>query len=62
MLDKYFHAVSMKDNQTMAAMAWKPLEIDYASYAILEVTPEKVEPVSLPALNEKEAEAKKKME
>ncbi|MDI6846462.1 MAG: hypothetical protein QME28_10055, partial [Candidatus Saccharicenans sp.] len=36
LLDKYFHAVSMKDNQTMAAMAWKPLEIDYASFAIIE--------------------------
>ncbi len=62
LLDKYFHAVSMKDNQTMAAMAWKPLEIDYASFTIVEVSPEKVEPVSLPALNEKEAEAKKKVD
>ncbi|MCX8161016.1 MAG: hypothetical protein N3G18_08830 [Candidatus Saccharicenans sp.] len=62
LLDKYFHAVSMKDNQTMAAMAWKPLEIDYASFTILEVTPEKVDPVSLPALNDKEAEAKKKVD
>ncbi|MBC7348775.1 MAG: hypothetical protein H5U05_02235 [Candidatus Aminicenantes bacterium] len=62
LLDKYFHAVSMKDNQTMAAMAWKPLEIDYASFQILETSPEQIEPVSLPALNEKEAEAKKKVD
>lgn len=62
LLSKYFHAVSMRDNQTMAAMAWKPLEIDYASFNILEVSPEKVEPVSLPALNEKEAQAKKKVD
>ncbi|MDI6846058.1 MAG: hypothetical protein QME28_07965 [Candidatus Saccharicenans sp.] len=62
LLDKYFHAVSMNDNQTMAAMAWKPLEIDYASYTIVEVSPEKVEPVILPELDAKEAEAKKKMD
>lgn len=62
LLDKYFHAVSMKDNQTMAAMAVEPLAIEATSYQIVSITPEKVEPVILPELNKKEAEAKKKMD
>ncbi|PMP94183.1 MAG: hypothetical protein C0168_09750 [Candidatus Aminicenantes bacterium] len=62
LLDKYFHAVAMNDNQTMAAMAVEPLAIEALTYQVISVSPEKVEPAILPELNKKEAEAKKKME
>jgi len=62
LLDKYFHAVSMKDNQTMAAMAVEPLVIEAESYQIVENPPVQVTPVKLPDLDKQEAEAKKKME
>jgi hypothetical protein len=62
LVDKYFHAVSMKDNQTMAAMAVEPLAIEAANYQVVNITPEKVEPAILPELNKKELEAKKKMD
>jgi len=62
LLDKYFHAVSMKDNQTMAAMAVEPLAIDSLEYKIISITPENVEPAILPELNKREAEAKKKVD
>jgi len=62
LLEKYFHAVSMKDNQTMAAMAVEPLALEAASYQVVSISPEQVEPVTLPELNKKEAEAKKKMD
>ena len=62
LLDKYFHALSMNDNQTMASIAVEPLAIEAVSYKILSVSPEIVEPFSLPDLNQAEIEAKKKMD
>ena len=62
LLDKYFHAVSMKDNQTMAAMAYEPLAIEAVSFQIVENPPVQAKPVVLPDLDKKEVEAKKKME
>lgn len=62
LLDKYFHALSMNDNQTMASIAVEPLAIEADSYKILSVSPEIVEPFSLPDLNQAEVEAKKKMD
>ncbi len=62
LLDKYFHALSMNDNQTMAAMALEPLAIDYVSYRIESIGQEQVEPAPLPELAKKEAEAKKRMD
>ena len=62
LLDKYFHAVSMNDNQTMAAMAVEPLAIEAVSHKILSISPEVVEPFRLPELNQAEIEAKKKMD
>lgn len=62
LLDKYFHAVSMKDNQTMAAMAVEPLAIEAVSYQIVENPPVQTRPVALPDLDKSEADAKKKME
>ena len=59
LLSRYFNAVSMNDNSTMASMALEPAQWDVASWKIVSVTPEKIEPVSLPALNQKEMDAKK---
>jgi hypothetical protein len=59
LLSRYFNAVSMNDNATMASMALEPAQWDVASWEIISVTPEKVEPVTLSALNQKEVEAKK---
>jgi len=52
----------MKDNQTMAAMAYEPLAIEAVSFQIVENPPAQTNPVVLPDLDKKEAEAKKKME
>jgi hypothetical protein len=49
----------MNDNSTMASMALEPAQWDVASWEIVSVTPEKIEPVSLPALNQKEMDVKK---
>ncbi len=59
LLSRYFNAVSMNDNATMASMALEPAQWEVASWEIVSVGPEKIEPVNLPALGEKEAEAKK---
>ncbi|MDD8020600.1 MAG: hypothetical protein PHU81_05380 [Acidobacteriota bacterium] len=62
LLDKYFHAISMNDNQTMASIAVEPLAIEAASYKVVSVSPETVEPAPLPELNKREIEAKKKQD
>jgi len=62
LLQKYFHALSMNDNQTMASMAVEPLAIDAVSYKILSASPESVEPFTLPDLNKKEIDTKKAMD
>jgi hypothetical protein len=59
LLARYFNAVSMNDNATMASMALEPAQWDVASWEVVSVTPEKVEPVTLSALNQKEMDAKK---
>lgn len=59
LLSRYFNAVSMNDNATMASMALEPAQWDVASWEVVSVTPEKVEPVNLTALNQKEMDAKK---
>jgi hypothetical protein len=62
LLDKYFHALSMSDNQTMASMAVEPLALDAESYKIVNIGQEQVAPVILPELNERELETKKAVE
>lgn len=59
LLEKYFSAVTLKDNQTMSAMALEPIELDIASWELIAVTPERIEPVILPDLNKRELELKK---
>ncbi|MGD1008524.1 MAG: hypothetical protein ABR951_00065 [Candidatus Aminicenantales bacterium] len=59
LLSRYFNAVSMNDNATMASMALEPAQWDVASWDIISVTAEKIEPAILSDLGKKELEAKK---
>jgi hypothetical protein len=59
LLEKYFNAVTLKDNDTMSSIALEPLQPDMASWKIVSIGAEKIEPASLPALDAAEIEAKK---
>jgi hypothetical protein len=59
LLEKYFNAVTLKDNDTMSSMALEPLQPDMASWKIVRIGEERIEPATLPALNAAELEAKK---
>ncbi len=58
-LSRYFNAVRMNDNATMASMALEPAQWDVASWDIVSVSLEKIEPMTLPWLTKAEADAKK---
>jgi hypothetical protein len=62
LLDRYFHAILLNDITTMSTMALEPVAIEAKSYEITKVGVDKVEPASLPDLNKKELELKKKLE
>ncbi len=62
LLSRYFNAVSMNDNATMASMALEPAQWDLGSWQIVSVSAEKIEPLILGDLNKKEIEAKKTLE
>ncbi|MDH7511442.1 MAG: hypothetical protein QHH14_00675 [Clostridiales bacterium] len=62
LLERYFHAISLKDTMTMSTMAVEPQSIDVHTWEITSVSEEKVEPAKLPDLNKKELELKKKLE
>lgn len=62
LLERYFHAVALNDNQTMSTMAYEPLELDVDSWEIMSVSEEEVSPAVLPDLNQKEMELKKQEE
>jgi hypothetical protein len=62
LLKRYFHAVSLNDLTTMSTMALEPLTLDVKSWNITSVSEEVIEPASLPELNKKELEFKKKLE
>jgi hypothetical protein len=59
LLKKYFNAVTMNDNDTMASMALDPLQPELGSWHVTNIGLERVEPASLPKLNKAEIEAKK---
>jgi hypothetical protein len=59
LLESYFNAVTLKDNDTMSSMALEPLQPDMTSWKIVSIGEEKIEPATLPALNAAELEAKK---
>jgi hypothetical protein len=62
LLTRYFHADSLTDRTTMATMALEPISIGAKSWEIVSVSEETVEEASLPELNQKEMELKKKVE
>jgi hypothetical protein len=59
LLSRYFNAVTLNDNATMASMALEPAQWEVTSWEVASVSPEKIDPVILPDLNKKETEAKK---
>jgi hypothetical protein len=62
LLERYFHAISLKDTMTMSTMAVEPQSIDVQSWDVVSVSVEKIEPAKLPDLNKTELELKKKLE
>ncbi len=62
LLKRYFNALQLRDLTTLSTMALEPVEIDVANWQITSVTPERIEPATLPELNKKELELKKKVE
>lgn len=62
LLKRYFNALQLRDVTTLSTMAIEPVELDVASWQIISVTPEKVEPATLPELNKNELDLKKKVE
>ena len=62
LLGAYFHAISLKDTTTMSTMAIEPTSIDAASWQIVSVSQEKIEPTNLVELGKAELEFKKKLE
>jgi hypothetical protein len=59
LLNRYFNAVTLNDNDTMSSMALDPFQPELGSWSVVSISPEKVEPATLPALNKAEIEAKK---
>ena len=62
LLGAYFSAISMKDTTTMSTMAVEPTSIDAASWQIVSVSEEKIDPTNLVELGKAELEFKKKLE
>ncbi len=62
LLERYFHAISLKDTMTMSTMAVEPQSIDVQTWEIASVSEERVEPARLPDMNKTELELKKKLE
>jgi hypothetical protein len=59
LLNRYFNAVTLNDNDTMSSMALDPFQPELGSWSVVSISPEKIEPATLPALNKAEIEAKK---
>ncbi|MFO7733977.1 MAG: hypothetical protein R6X21_10050 [Candidatus Aminicenantes bacterium] len=62
LLSRYFNAMTLNDNQTMASMALQPIKVELDSWEILSVGPETITPARLADLNAKEMELKKEVE
>ena len=62
LLGTYFNAMTMKDTTTMSTMAVEPTTIDVASWEIVSVSEEKIEPTQLVELGKAELDSKKKLE
>lgn len=62
LLSRYFNSVSMNDVQTLSTMALEPVTMDFASWKIVSVSEEKIEPATLVDLGKKEADIKKALD
>ena len=62
LLDRYFHASTLNDVDTLSSMAIAPISIKVESYEILSVTEEVIQPATLPDLNKKFLDIKKQVE
>jgi len=62
LLERYFHAITLNDVTTMSTIAIEPVAIKMQGWKIVSVGEEKIEPASLPELDRKEKELKKKVE
>ncbi len=62
LLERYFHAVALNDLTTLSSMALEPVTVDATKWTLTKVSEEKIEPATLPDLNAKELDFKKKME
>ena len=62
LLQRYFHAISLNDAQTMATMSLEPLRIEVESWEIMNVSEEIEVPASLPEMNKTELDLKKQVE
>ncbi len=62
LLKRYFNAIILNDVTTMSTMALEPISMDVESWEIINVSEEKIEPASLPEMNKRELELKKKVE
>ncbi len=60
LLNAYFHADSLGDVATLSAMAISPISLNADSYEILSVTEEVIVPATLPDLNMKSLDSKKR--
>lgn len=61
-LKRYFQAVRMNDKTTMGTMALEPISPEFTSWEIVNVSEERIEPVTLPELNQEEMDLKTKVE
>jgi len=62
LLDRYFGALSLKDNATLRTMAMSPATFDFVSWEILNVSEEVVKPFSLKDMDDAEKELKKQQD
>jgi hypothetical protein len=62
LLDRYFHASTLNDIDTLSSMAISPISLKVDSYEILSSTEEVVQPATLSDLNKKYLDIKKQVE
>ncbi|MBD3413134.1 MAG: hypothetical protein GF421_01720 [Candidatus Aminicenantes bacterium] len=61
-LERYFHAMSLDDLNTLSTMAIEPADFEFNSWEIVEVTEEYSDLFDLPELDKKEKELKEKVD
>ena len=62
LLNRYFSALSLKDNPTLRTMAISPATFDFVSWEILNVSEEVVRPYGLKEMGDQENELKKQQD